>query len=116
MLQAIVNDPGTFFSNLGRALGQGMQNFFNHFSTTLPQQLLQWLTAGLSGLPDLPDFSNPNDVARFLLQFFKLGWQNIQPILVKNLGAGNVALVAQVYQYLTTWLQHGDADIFNWLA
>lgn len=114
VLQAIVNDPAGFFSNLAAGVGTGITNFLNGLSTTLPQQLMQWLTAGLSSVP-LPTSFDTAGLSSWLLSFFKLDWNGVQQVLVNTLGAGNVALITQAYTYLSKWIGEGAGGLFNWV-
>ena len=47
VLQALVNDPAGFLSNLGKSVGKGLSDFVNNLDTTLQTKLLEWLTQGL---------------------------------------------------------------------
>ena len=116
VLAAVIANPGTFLSNLASGVGQGLENFFNNLSTTLPNQLWQWLTQGLN-IPNLSqfDFTTTAGVGQFLLTFFNLTWSNVQSMLVNMVGAGNVALVTQAYNYISTWVNQGLSGVWNML-
>ncbi len=116
VLQAIVTNPIDFITNLAAGVGQGLKNFFSNLGTTLQNSLMQWLTSGLSQLPAPPsNWSDVGQVSQWLLQFFKLTWDNIQSVLVDKLGAANVALVTQAYQDVQTWISEGVSGVYNWL-
>ena len=118
ILEAIVSNPGQFLTNLGNSLGQGITNFFNGLPTTLPGQVLQWITGngGLAGVPSLQiDWTKSAQVGQWLLNVLHLTWDDIQGVLINKLGAGNVALISQAYTELQSNLSDGDAGIFNWL-
>ena len=70
ILEAIVANPGQFLTNLGNSLGKGITNFFNGLPTTLPGQVLQWITGngGLAGVPSLQiDWTKSAQVGQWLL-------------------------------------------------
>ncbi len=76
VIQAIVNNPGTFAQNLAAGVGQGFKTFFSNFSTYLPNSLFSWLTKGLSlaniVLPKTFDLAGTSS---FLLQLMGLTLQ-----------------------------------------
>jgi RHS repeat-associated protein len=116
VLQAIVNDPVGFFTNLAAGVGDGIKNFLNNIGTYLKDGFFQWLTDALPVLKNLPDFPTTWDVTstvNFLLDFFKLGWNDVQTMVINTLGPSNVALVAQGYEYLQKFIgeaQNAAAD------
>src|SRR5262249_31081438 len=80
VLQALVNAAAASLRTLAAGVGGGLQDFFNGLRQPLPQQLFQWLTAGVSTLPPLPgDLTNTREVGGWLLQVFRLGWDQIKP-------------------------------------
>ncbi len=96
VLQAIVNDPIGFIKNLAAGVGQGVTDFINNLGQSLQTGFMKWLLG--SGLQDLqnltlPNFSSPDDIARFFLDFFKISWSSLQTTLVNTLGAANIAVV-----------------------
>jgi YD repeat-containing protein len=115
VLSAIMANPAGFFSNLASGVGTGIQNFINNLGSSLQSAFFQWLAPGLSGVTLPTDFTAAG-LGQWLLGFFRLDWPHIRQVLTNTLGAGNVALVNQAYQYLSTWVNQGASGVFNWLA
>jgi len=113
VLSAIVSDPGTFFGNLGSAVGTGIQNFFSNLGSTLPNAFMKWLTQGLGEVNLNIDWTSPEQVGEWLLGFFHLTWPDIQNKLVQVVGAGNVVLVTKAYGYVSQWINEGVSGVFK---
>ena len=118
VLQAIVNDPQGFITNVLGGLDAGFSQFFDatHFQNTLQTKLLDWLTGGSlpAGL-SAPATLNPGDLGPWLLKFFQLDWNGVQTILVNTVGAGNVALLADIFDAIQAAWDKGvnTGEIFN---
>ena len=116
VIKAIVNDPGKFISNLFQGLKDGFTKFFENISTYLPAKLFSWLTSGLN-LSDIqiPQQWNTQGVVTFLMQFFGLTWTNIQSILVKHIGADNIALITKAYEAVSKLIDLGPSGLYELL-
>ena len=117
ILQAFVDDPAATLRRLAAGVTQGFEDFFNRLGTTLPDKLLGWLAGklNLQGVGLLTGTSGA-EVAKWLLNFFNLNRDGVQAVLASEFGAGNVALVAQVYDALVaSWQKSPDGDVLNWV-
>ncbi|HEY1191867.1 MAG TPA: PKD domain-containing protein [Gemmata sp.] len=114
VLKAVIRDPETFAANVLGAVGDGFQQFFDNLGGTLKTKMFEWLTGGIS-IPDLPSTLNADTMAPWLLSVFRLNWDGVQEILVNAVGAGNIALLAQGYEYLeAAWNNGGgDSEVFK---
>jgi hypothetical protein len=85
-------------ANLQTGIAGAGEQFIQDFKTTAKQAFFQWL-GGTSTIANIANynFANLDDIKSFLLQYAGLTWDNVQSILVQELGAGNVAAIGQVH-------------------
>ncbi len=67
---------------------------------------LNWLFGDLKGVQVPKDFSLKS-VVRFFLQLMGITWPNIRKILVKKIGAKNVALIEKVWSLVSLLHREG---------
>ena len=109
VLRAIVTNPEQFITNVVNGITGGLNQFVSTLDVTLPDALLKWLTKGVS-LDKFPTNPTVENVAPWLLKFFKLDWDGVQSLLIEVVGAGNVAVLAQGYELLSAaWEKVKDA-------
>lgn len=88
--------------NLQVAVPASADLFINNFGTNGTAAFMKWLT-GQSGAAQqivnnlgTVNFSNLRSVGTFLLNYSGLTWDNVQSVIMQELGAGNVAAVTTV--------------------
>jgi hypothetical protein len=112
VIKDIADDPLKFAGNLLQGLSEGFGKFFDNFGTHLLRGFLSWL------LGDLKDVQVPKDVSvksvvTFFLQLMGITWPNIRKILVKQIGAKNVALIEKVYSLVSLLIEKGPEGIYE---
>ena len=87
VIKAIFTDPIGFFSNLGKAVGGGIDGFVSNIATHLKKGLIGWLTGAMgdSGL-QIPEKFDIKGILSLGLQVAGLTWNMIRTKLVKVLG------------------------------
>jgi hypothetical protein len=79
VLTAIVDDPETFFNNLGAGVGGGIKNFVTNAGEHLKSGLFDWLTGAMSGIPiQFPDKWDLKGIFSFISQVLGFGWETIK--------------------------------------
>ncbi|MDY3557452.1 hypothetical protein R5W24_006643, partial [Gemmata sp. JC717] len=90
----------TLMSNLEAGLTGALSDFVSGFQTSSKKAFFEWLGAGSTTL--LSNLANANfdeweDIKAFLLGYAGLTWDNVQAVMLQELGAGNVAAVTKIY-------------------
>jgi hypothetical protein len=90
----ILDSPGGFFDNLGKAFKQGFNNFKDKFLDYLEQGLMDWLMTnlGISGV-ELPKKFTPMAIFTLVLQVLGLTKQHIKERAIAILGPKTVAVL-----------------------
>ncbi len=90
----ILDSPGGFFENLGRAFNQGLNNFKNKFTEYLEIGLMEWLATnlGIKGF-QIPEKFDAAGFFSLVLQVMGITQQRIRERAVKILGERKVALL-----------------------
>ena len=106
----IADDPLGFASNLLQGLADGFGQFFDHLGGHLLRGFVQWLLGNVKDVV-VPTEMTLKSVATFFLQLMGITWPNIRKILVKHVGAKNVALAEKVWSMLSTLIDKGPDGI-----
>lgn len=114
VIGGIAEDPLGFAGNLLEAVGQGFSRFFDNIFEHLFNGLLGWL---FSGLKD-PNVQVPKDLSirsiiTFLLQLMGISWAKIRKLLVKYIGAENVALIEKAWSFSSMLIEKGVDGLFD---
>jgi hypothetical protein len=110
----IANDPMKFGNNLMAALGQGFSQFLDNFPKHLLVGFISWLTSGLKSVGvTLPKDASLKSILTFMLQLMGITWPNIRKLLLKHLGAKNVALIDKVVSLLSMFIELGPEGVFE---
>ena len=86
--------------------------FFSNFATHLLKGFLEWLLGGVKDV-QIPKEVSVKSVVTFFLQLMGITWPNIRKILVKLIGAKNVALVEKVYSLVSLLIEKGPEGIYE---
>ncbi len=116
VVEAIIQDPIGFLSNLIAGIGAGLQRFVDNIAENLKQALMGWLFGALEGaglkLPDKFDLMGFLDI---VLQVLGLTKENIRARAVKILGEETVAKIEMAVDFLKTLFTEGPAAIWEML-
>ncbi|MCY4725930.1 hypothetical protein NYO98_06545 [Nocardioides sp. STR2] len=108
----IADDPLGFANNLLQGLADGFGLFFSNFGTHLLKGFLEWLLGGVKDV-QVPKDVSLKSIITFFLQLMGITWPNIRKILVKLVGAKNVALVEKVYSMVSLLIEKGPEGIYE---
>ena len=95
-----------------QGLAQGFGLFFDNFGTHLLKGFLSWLLGGLKDV-QVPKDLSLKSIVTFFLQLMGITWPNIRKILVKQIGAKNVALIEKVYSLVSLLIEKGPEGIYE---
>lgn len=112
VVKDIAADPLGFANNLMKGLAEGFGMFFDNFGTHLIKGFLGWLLGGLKDV-QIPKDVSVKSIVTFFLQLMGITWPNIRKILVKKVGAKNVALVEKVYSLVSLLIEKGPEGIYE---
>lgn len=112
VIKDIADDPLKFASNLLKGLSEGFGKFFDNFGTHLLKGFLSWLLGGLKDV-QIPKDVSVKSIVTFFLQLMGITWPNIRKILVKLIGAKNVALIEKVYSLVSLLMEKGPEGIYE---
>ncbi|HIK04449.1 MAG TPA: hypothetical protein IGS40_06995 [Trichormus sp. M33_DOE_039] len=110
--QAIIDDPGSFVSNLLDAVVLGVQNFADNFLTHLQAGIIGWLTGALGDI-QIPQEFNLLGVLDLVRQILGLTGDLIRRIAVRILGERNVERIEFVWNYVQTLITDGWSALFE---
>lgn len=114
VVKDIADDPMKFANNLLAGLAQGFSQFFDNILSHLLKGFIGWLTGGLAGVGvQLPKDASLKSIMTFFLQLMGITWPRIRKILVKHIGAKNVALIEKVYSMVSLLIEKGPEGIFE---
>lgn len=90
----IIDSPGGFFDNLGKAFNKGFNNFKDKFLDYLEKGLMEWLATnlGIAGI-ELPEKFTPGAILSLALQVMGITKQHIRERAVVILGERKVKLL-----------------------
>jgi Domain of unknown function (DUF4157)/A nuclease family of the HNH/ENDO VII superfamily with conserved AHH len=112
----IAADPLKFASNLLAAIKLGFQKFFNRIGEHLLQGFLDWLLSGLGSVGvEIPKDFSLKSIVTFFLQLMGITWARIRKLLVKHIGAKNVALIEKAFAVVANLIELGPEGIFELL-
>ena len=120
----IIRDPGTFLSNLGAGIVQGLSMFIGNIGENIKGAVVQWLTGsmGNAGI-SLPKSFDARGIIGFLLELVGLGVANIKEIARKVFGRRVVSLIEKgeagaekIKQIFDILVSEGPAGLFKYLA
>lgn len=112
VVKDIADDPMKFANNLMKGLAEGFGKFFDNFGTHLLKGFLSWLLGGLKDV-QIPKDVSVRSIVTFFLQIMGITWPNIRKILVRLIGAKNVALIEKVYSLVSLLIEKGPEGIYE---
>ncbi|MES2649713.1 MAG: DUF4157 domain-containing protein [Bacteroidota bacterium] len=90
----IIDNPGGFFDNVGKAFKQGLKQFTDKFVDYLEKGLMEWLATNLGiGNIDLPEKFSPASILSLVLQVMGVTKEHIKERAIAVLGPRKVALL-----------------------
>jgi len=114
VVKDIAADPMKFANNLLEGLAKGFGQFFDNILSHLLKGFISWLTGGLAGVGvQLPKDASAKSLITFFLQLMGITWPRIRKILVKHIGAKNVALIEKVYSLISLLIEKGPEGIYE---
>ncbi len=113
-IQLIVNDPGSFFSNLLEALMGGFRRFAGNFLTHLQAGIIGWLTGTLGGAGIvMPEHFDLMGVLSLVGQILGLTWANIRQRIVRLVGERGMQVIEFAASYIETIITGGWAGLWE---
>ena len=112
VIKDIADDPLKFASNLLQGLAEGFGKFFDNIGKHLLRGFLTWLLGDIKGV-EIPKDLSLKSIITFFLQLMGITWPNIRKILVKLIGAKNVALIEKVYSLVSLLMEKGPEGIYE---
>ena len=114
VVKDIAAAPMKFANNLLEGLAKGFGQFFDNILSHLLKGFISWLTGGLAGVGvQLPKDASLKSIITFFLQLMGITWPRIRKILVKHIGAKNVALIEKVYSLISLLIEKGPEGIYE---
>ena len=108
----IADDPVRFCENLLSGIGKGFGLFFDNFFGHMFRGFLTWLLGDIKGV-QIPKELSLKSIVGFFLQLAGITWPNIRKILVKKIGAKNVALIEKVWSLVSLLIEQGPQGIYD---
>ena len=113
-IQAIVDRPGVFVSNLIAAFVGGIRLFAGNFLTHLKAGVVAWLAGALGGAGlTLPERFDLLGVLDLLRQIVGLTWARLRERGERLLGPRAIAMIEQLGSYFQTLAEEGWAGLFT---
>ncbi len=112
-ITAIVSDPLGFFANLGKAVGQGFQNFTNNVGEHLQNALVGWLTGAVGGAFKIPEKFDVKGVFTMATSVLGIGWDFIRSVLVKIVGEKIMSAAETGFGLITKVLTEGPMALWD---
>lgn len=116
VVEAIIQDPIGFLSNLIAGIGAGLERFMSNIVQNLQQALMGWLFGALEGaglkLPERFDMAGFLDI---VLQVLGLTKENVRARAVSILGEGIVSKIETAIDFLRILFTEGPAGIWQML-
>jgi Pretoxin HINT domain len=94
------NNSGLILSNLKTAFNGALKQFIDNWEENLGQALFEWLGVNPAITFDPSNLLTGNGFKAFLLSYSGFTWDNLQNIILQELGAGNVATVTKLVDEL----------------
>lgn len=114
-ITAIVTNPIGFFSNLGSAVGQGLDLFQTNFKKHMIGGMLEWLTGAMGGTVEIPQEFSMKGILKMGLSILGLTWSNIRMKLVKLVGENIVNAAETGFEMVTILITEGPMGLWEWL-
>lgn len=111
----IITDPMGFFSNLGSAVGKGLNQFKGNFKKHMIGGMLEWLTGAMGGMVEIPQDFSLKSMIKFGLSILGLTWPNIRAKLVKHLGENIVSVAETGFEIVTVLIKEGPLGLWEWI-
>ncbi|MCD4536367.1 hypothetical protein LRP67_19925 [Nocardioides sp. cx-169] len=116
VIDQIADDPETFANNLVAALRLGFEGFFERFGSHLLTAFWSWLFSKLGNVGvTLPRDSSVGSIITFILQVMGITWPRIREILVRHVGAQNVAIIEKVWELVSLLIERGPDGVLEML-
>ncbi|MCG6986335.1 MAG: hypothetical protein LJE61_14175, partial [Thiocapsa sp.] len=116
VVEAIIQDPIGFLTNLIAGIGAGLERFVANIAENLKQALMGWLFGALEGagirLPQTFDLKGFLDI---LLQVLGLTKENVRARAVRILGEEMVAKIEAAVDFLRVLFTEGPAAVWQML-
>ena len=112
-ITAIVSDPLGFFANLGKAVGQGFQNFTNNIGQHLQNALVGWLTGAVGGAFKIPEKFDVKGVFTMATSVLGIGWDFIRSVLVKIVGEKIMSAAETGFGLITKVVTEGPMALWD---
>ncbi len=112
----IFKDPAAFFTNVGRGVGQGIDQFVTNIRQHLLNGLIGWLTGAMSDVPiQLPEKWDLKGIFSLVMQVLGLTYDNIRAKVVKRIGPNGEEVVSgmeKTFEFVVGLVKNGP--IFLW--
>jgi hypothetical protein len=111
LVSAIMSNPGRFLNIVGGAIQHAFNKFMGDLTANITQPFFKWLNKGIN-IPGTFDFSTLTGagVTSYLLQYSGLTWDNIQNVIMQEIGTGNVAALSKVYSLLFEGVDYSNPN------
>ncbi|GEM_PF-4104904 len=114
-ITAIVTNPIGFFSNLGSAVGQGLDLFQTNFKKHMIGGMMEWLTGAMGGTVEIPQEFSLKGILKMGLSILGLTWTNIRMKLVKLVGENIVTAAETGFEMVTILITEGPMGLWEWI-
>ncbi|NOU16600.1 MAG: hypothetical protein HOO91_03455 [Bacteroidales bacterium] len=114
-ITAIVTNPIGFFSNLGSAVGQGLDLFQTNFKKHMIGGMMEWLTGAMGGTVEIPQEFSLKGILKMGLSILGLTWSNIRMKLVKLVGENIVTAAETGFEMVTILITEGPMGLWEWI-
>ena len=114
VLGDIADDPLKFANNMASAVGQGFQQFFDHFVDHVMAGFFEWLFSGLGSVGvNIPSDFSLKSIITLFLELMGITWPRIRALLARHIGEENVELIEKAYELVSTLIEQGPEGIFE---
>ena len=117
MLAGILRDPGGFFTNVGKGISQGFEQFATNIKKHLINGLFDWLTGEMSDVQiQIPTNFDPKGIFYFVAQLLGVTYDQIREKVVKEIGPNGEEVVSAMettVELVMDFVENGPMALWN---
>ena len=113
-INAIIDDPMSFVSNMIGAVGNGFSQFADNFGSHLLNGAVEWLTGSLgeAGIT-LPDTWDAAGIFGMIADILGVSFDKLKDKIGERIGEDNVAMLESVWGYVEAAMNGGIAGLWD---
>ena len=116
IVDAILDDPGTFLNNLIAGIKAGLSQFVGNIVTHLKKGLMAWLFGALASAGiQIPESFDLKGIIKLVMQVMGLTYQNFRARAVKIIGEPIVAAMETAVEIFQIARTEGVAGLWRWI-